>query len=158
TGTAAIGPLAPGKTWDVRFATITSGIETPANDVKSVATGFAGAPSEWLSTQTKSGAKGGHFRFAWSDTEFFAAYSDGADATTLQDANGDALWIAFDTDPDADATGEISTQTGGSGAIFWPFKADFIVELKSAGTKVRTGGTWSALAAGTKFAANIAEI
>jgi hypothetical protein len=147
--------LTPGKTWDVKVAPLDGGGgEQAASEFDTVATDFAGTVDEWESRQLATGEKGGLFRFTWSDTEFFAAFD------ALNAANGDALWIAFDTDPDTDSTGEVSSATGGSGPkIIWPFKADFVVELKNGAANLRAGGTWTnGVAAGKKSGAGIDEI
>ena len=152
--------LAPGKSWDIRVAPLdSSSTEQTPTDLLAVATDFTGVPAEWLAGQLTSGAMGGHFRFTSSDTEFFAAYSSSDDTATLNPANADALWIAFDT---TDSAGEWVTQTGGGSQIIWPFKADYVVELKDAQTmnlRNAAAATWSPLASATaKLGSGIAEI
>ena len=149
--------LTPGKTWDVKVTTLGAGVPDNNGEVLGVSTAFAGTAAEWLDGQTADGEAGGHFRFTWSDSEFFAAYSDATDSATLNPANGDALWIAFDTGL---GTGEARTTTGLNGEIFWPFKADYVVELKNGGAKLRTAASssWATLTAGTRFTSSISEI
>jgi hypothetical protein len=155
--------LTPGKTWDVEVAPLDgAGAEQAPTDLPGIATDFTGAAGEWEAAQLATGERGGHFRFTWSDDEFFAAWSSGDDSTTLQSANGDALWIAFDTDPATDALGEVRTKTlspSGVPEIIWPFNADFVVELKNGAVNLRTvaSDSWAPAAAGVKSAAAIDE-
>lgn len=154
--------LAPGKIWDVQVAPLDgAGVEQPATSLGPIATGFAGSAAEWEPGQLAKGDEGGHFRFVASDSEFFAAYSSGDDTATLDPAHADALWIGFDTDPAADATGVWTLATGGGSIIAWPFKVDAVVELKDASTMnvYSAASGWSALSgASAKIAAGIAEI
>lgn len=141
---ANIGPLAPGKSWDVKVTTFSGGAESAGAQLTSISTDFAGTAEEWASGEVATGEAGGKLAFTWSDSEFFAAYLG-----SLSSANGDALWIAFDTDSGVDANGEVQTMTAAGGPqIIWPFNADYVVELKNGDANLRTVATssWAALA------------
>ncbi|MGZ6143650.1 MAG: Ig-like domain-containing protein, partial [Myxococcales bacterium] len=155
---ATVGPLMPGKTWDVKVTTVNAGVESSGAELPGLTTDFAGTAAEWLVDQVAGGEKSGQFAFTWNDSEFFAGYLG-----ALSSANGDALWIAFDIDPDSDTSGEVRTKTSlaATPEIIWPFKADYVVELKSGAANLRdvSAATWSPLAgAGVKQTGAISEV
>ena len=98
-----------------------------------VSTSFSGSGADWLSTQAAVGGSGSKFRLSWSNTMLVAGVSTTADATLLTN-NQDVLWVAIDTDPaGSDTNGEVRTITAGTNDVIWPFKADYILELRPTG-------------------------
>lgn len=140
TVTSAQLALAPGKSYEYLLTTVnTSGNEQlQGNGVQANSNGpvtFAAAATEWLFGESATGDAGNHFHLSWNESELFAAI-DNAGHAPLDANNGDALWIAIDTDPDADVTGEVRTITKGVNEIIWPFKADYVISLQPASTSM----------------------
>ncbi len=66
--------------------------------------------------------------FSWNQTQLQVAMGT-IDGGNLLQSNQDVLWVAIDTDPESDATGEWRTASVGSNEVIWPFKADYVVQL-----------------------------
>lgn len=152
-GTSFAATALPFRSYDFKVTSLdAAGNESSGATVANVATAFTGTAADWLPGQAAAGLGTGRFRFTWTDTDFVAAVSTQADAKLLSTTNPDALWIAFDTDPATDATGEWSSTTVGANNVIWPFKANYVVELvltgaaSSAVNARPSGGSFAALA------------
>lgn len=126
-----VSGLLPNRAYDFKLATVTTLANESAGNLAlaNVRTAFTGGAIDFVAGQTVTALNGAKVRFTWTDTELFAAASTAADARVLNP--GDALWIAVDTDPlGNDAHGEARTATASGTDVTWPFKTDWIVELK----------------------------
>ncbi|MBS2025008.1 MAG: Ig-like domain-containing protein [Deltaproteobacteria bacterium] len=84
------------------------------------------------SGQVGRGLSGNHFALTWTTDQLFAGVSDPDGNTLLQ--NGDALWIALDTNPEGgdlslDPRGEQASIVSNPNDVIWPFKADYVIKV-----------------------------
>ena len=127
--------VAPFASYDIRVrASDAYGHEGPPADLLDVVGGcFSGDPADFTAGQTLSGSNGDEYRLTWNADSLLAGVSK-SDNTSLLD-DGDALWIAIDTDNPAlgDTNGETRTTSVGSNDVIWPFKADHVIALTQVG-------------------------
>jgi hypothetical protein len=140
--------LLPFRAYDLKVTSVDAAGNESTGSVVTATTAFTGSSADWLPGQASKGIGIVRFRFAWTDTDFVAAVSDVADNKYLNANHPDALWVAFDTDPATDATGDWSTSTVGVNDVIWPFKANYVVELVLNGSSY----TVNSKAAGAGFA------
>ncbi|MDH5721487.1 MAG: Ig-like domain-containing protein [Spirochaetia bacterium] len=132
---ATIENLKPDTSYDFKIVTVDySGNESAGTQQLNNKTIFSGHSNDWMTDQTVSG-QSSRFYFTWNDSTFFTGVSSNSGANLLV-TDQDALWIAIDTDPSSDSSGEYKTTTIGLNDIIWPFKADYIIEFLPGTTDV----------------------
>src|SRR5205814_1298005 len=109
------------------------GTESSGVELDNVTPAFTGTAADWIpGAQDANGRSGNRIRLAWTDTDLYAGISNTSNNNLLH--TGDSLWIAVDTDPaGADTSGEYKTTTVGANDVIWPFKANYVAELKILG-------------------------
>ena len=170
-----ISGLLPDTGYDFLVTTLSTGGAESTGVTTTATTAFTGALTDFTAGQKITGLKGRDIYFTWNDTEFFAAIDKGSAAQALN--TGDALWIAFDTDPSGDANGSAVLQgvaCDGTNCpsweqptdVTWAFKADDVVEVKLTGSSPAaavslwsaTANSWSPLASATFDVGTITEV
>jgi hypothetical protein len=140
-GSTLLSGLTPGTSYELWLTTVDqSGNESSgsANTATTQVTAFsgnqAGAQPDFTSAQKAAAVGVGVNQdtvsvwFTWTSSMLYLGVGNSV-GTSLLTANQDVLWVAIDTDPDTDQTGEWRTPSLGNNEVIWPFKADTIVEF-----------------------------
>jgi len=141
---AAVKTQLTGLAPQTAFRLVVTAVDQSGNESAGVnasaTTAFSGSAADFTSGQTALGATtsatGASFAFTWDTNHLYASLGS-ADGGSLLAPGQDALWIAVDTDPAVDATGEARTPTVGSNEILWPFLADYVIQLLPDGLATR---------------------
>lgn len=146
TASTTLTGLTPYTSYTLRVSTVdqSGDFQSQGKLPPAVTTVFTGTRGDFSSGQVGKAVGAGDNNlgvsvwFTWSAAALYVAIGN-SDGSTLMTSNQDVLWLAVDTDPGVDATGEWATPSAGNNDVIWPFKADYVAQLipNSTGSSVQ---------------------